>query len=237
MKKGLAIGAVALIAVAAAGFGAMGFGKKAVEPAATTTPATLATPVANTAADLAPLGVYAGTTTASGGFTGDILEGSPDAPVTIIEYASLTCPHCAAFHEETYKPLKAQYIDTGKVKFIYRDFPLNDPAMAATLVARCGGEDKYLAFIDVLMTQQAQWTRSDDMRRELLALAKFGGLSLEKVDSCLSDQALGQNVVDRTRAASEVFKVNSTPTLIINGVNHKGGRDFESLSKFIDGLL
>ncbi len=233
MKKGLAIGAVALVAVAVAGFGAMGFGTKSVEPT-TTTPATL---VGSTASDLAPTTVYAGTTTESGGFTGDVLEGSPDAPVMIIEYASLTCPHCAAFHNQTYKQLKTNYIDTGKVKFIYRDFPLNDPAMAATLVARCGGEDKYLAFIDVLLTQQAQWTRSEDMRRELLAMAKFGGLSLERVNACLSDQALGQSVVDRTRAASEVFKVNSTPTLIINGINHQGGRDYNSLSKYIDTLL
>jgi len=244
MNKGLLIGGAVIAVVALAGAGAMGLGTKGIDTDASA-PAALAAvqPVAAdaasdiTSADLASTGVYAGTVTPSGGFTGDVLEGSPDAPVTIIEYASLTCPHCASFHEQTYKQLKTEYIDTGKVKFIYRDFPLNNPAIAASIVARCGGEDKYLGFVDLFLTQQDKWTRAEDWMGALQQMAKIGGLTTDKINACLSDQALGQSIIDRYRAGSDVFKVNSTPTLIMDGKKYEGGNDFGSLSKAIDAKL
>jgi protein-disulfide isomerase len=240
MNKGLLIGGAVVAVVALAGAGAMGFGPKQ-EPAYI---AAQSQPAAQTVAassesmqDLAPTGAYAGTVTESGGFTGDVLEGDPDAPVTIIEYASLTCPHCAAFHEQTYKKLKTDYIDTGKVKFIYRDFPLNNPAIAASIIARCAGKDKYLAFVDLFLSQQDRWTRAQDWMGELQDMAKLGGLGTEQINACLSDKALGQNVIDRYRASSEVFKINSTPTILIDGKMHTGDRSFAGLSKAIDAKL
>lgn len=243
MNKSMIIGGVALVAAIAVGAGAMGFGTKTVAPVETgamSTPASegLLQKVASTdAGDLAPAGFYKGITTESGGFTGDVLEGSADATVTVIEYASLTCPHCASFHNQTYKKLKTEYIDTGKINFIYRDYPLNDPAMAATLIARCAGPDKYLAFIDLFLTQQSKWTSSQDLMGELRSMAKFGGLGDDRINECLRDRDLGQSVLDRMHAGTEAFKVNSTPTVIINGKNYSGGRDFGSMSKFIDGML
>ena len=243
MNMKILIGGAALVAVLALGAGAMSFGPTATLSESTASsssaaPEALLTPVASTSAeDLAPAGAYAGTTTESGGFTGDVVEGNPDSPVTIIEYASLTCPHCAAFHNQTYKRLKADYIDTGKIAFIYRDYPLNDPAMAATLIARCAGEEKYLAFIDLFLSQQDKWTRSQDLMGELRKMAKFGGLGEDKINKCLSDRALGQSVLDRMHAGTEAFKVNSTPTVVINGETYKGGRDFNTMAAAIDALL
>lgn len=244
MNKGFLIGGAVIAVVALAGAGAMGLGTKGVdrEASAPAAPAGVQQVAADagtdiTAADLAPAGVYAGATTPSGGFTGDVPEGSPDAPVTLIEYASLTCPHCAAFHEQTYKKLKTEYIDTGKVKFIYRDFPLNNPAIAASIVARCGGEGKYLGFVDLFLSQQDKWTRAEDWMGALQQLARIGGLTPEKINTCLSDQQLGQSIIDRYRAGSDVFKVNSTPTLIMDGKKYEGGNDFDALSKAIDAKL
>jgi len=243
MNKGILIGGAIFVVAALAGAGVMSLGTKGLDSTAAA-PAALAgstaTPVAATgvtAADLAPTGVYAGTTTASGGFTGDVLEGSPDAPVTIIEYASLTCPHCAAFHESIYKPLKESHIDTGKVNFIYRDFPLNNPAIAASIIARCGGEDRYLAFVDLFLSQQDRWTRAEDWMGELQNMAKLGGLGVDKINECLSDAPLGQSVIDRYRAGGDVFKVNSTPTLIIDGKTYTGALNKDALAAFIDAKL
>ena len=243
MNKGILIGGAIFAVAALAGAGAMSFGTKGVDAVANA-PATLAdttgvqTVAAEvTAADLAPVGVYAGTVTKSGGFTGDVLEGSPDAPVTIIEYASLTCPHCASFHERIYKPLKESHIETGKVNFIYRDFPLNNPAIAASIIARCGGEDRYLAFVDLFLSQQDQWTRAEDWMGALQDLAKLGGLGAGKINECLSDTPLGQSVIDRYRAGGDVFKVNSTPTIIVDGKTYTGNMSLNDLTAFIDGKL
>lgn len=242
MNKGILIGGGIFVIAALAGAGVMSLGTKGLDSTASA-PAALsgstAQPVAAdvTSATLAPLGVYPGTVTASGGFTGDVLEGSPDAPVTIIEYASLTCPHCAAFHEEIYKPLKESHIDTGKVNFIYRDFPLNNPAIAASIIARCGGEDRYLAFVDLFLSQQDQWTRAEDWMGELQKMARLGGLGADKINECLSDTPLGQSVIDRYRAGGDVFKVNSTPTLIIDGKTYTGALNKDALTAFIDAKL
>ena len=237
MNKGILIGGGIFIVAALAGAGVMNLATK--EPAA---PAGIADGaverVANvTAASLAPEGVYGGTVTASGGYTGDVLEGDPDAPVTIIEYASLTCPHCASFHRNVYPALKRDYIDTGKAKFIYRDFPLNNPAIAASVIARCGGEDRYLAFIDLFLTQQERWTRAEDWMGELQQMAKLGGLGTDKINECLSDQALGQSVIDRYRAASEAHGVNSTPTLVIDGRTYDGDLNPAALGEYIDARM
>ena len=238
MNSKTLIGAAVVAGAALVGYGAMSFTSTQAPQQAVSMEAPQATQVAaDGTAALAPIGVYEGVTTDSGGFTGDVLEGDADAPITIIEYASLTCPHCASFHTTAYPALKENYIDTGKVKFIYRDFPLNDPALAATMIARCGGEDKYLGFIDLMLKQQTRWTSSTDLLGALKGIAKLGGVSSAQVDACLSDQVLGQNVLDRARAGTEEFGISSTPSLVINGKLHEGGRDYASLAKAIDDLL
>jgi len=123
------------------------------------------------------------------------------------------------------------------VNFIYRDFPLNNPAIAASIIARCGGEDRYLAFVDLFLSQQDQWTRAEDWMGELQKMAKFGGLGIDKINECLSDTPLGQSVIDRYRAGGEVFKVNSTPTVIINGKPYEGALNIDALTAFIDKKL
>ncbi len=253
MNKGLLIGGAVVVAVALVGARAMGFGgSKMLDTTHLTggqsTPVasgsstsnrqvTAGSSTAESAEILASADPYPGKVTQSGGFTGDVVEGDPNAAITVIEYASLTCPHCAAFHSQTYKRLKADYIDTGKIKFIYRDYPLGNEALSASIIARCGGEDKFLAFIDLFLTQQERWTRSADWMGELQKMARFGGLTADKINACLADQELGQSVVNRTRAASQVFRVNSTPTVIINGDVYSGGRDFRSMSQALDSML
>jgi len=239
MNKGLLIGGAIVAIAAVAGWGAMSMMSQddAAQDRASLASGSSTGGGAVTSSDLAPLGIYAGTVTDSGGFTGDVLEGDADAPVTIIEYASLTCPHCASFHERIYKPLKTDYIDTGKVKFIYRDFPLNNPAIAASIIARCGGEDRYLAFVDLFMSQQDRWTRAEDWMGELQDMARIGGLSVEKINACLQDKALGQSVIDRYRAGSETFRVTATPTVLIDGRKYEGDMNPAALSEFIDGKL
>lgn len=236
MNKGLLIGGAIFAVAALAGAGAMGFATKSVTPE--TAPAALAQQVAETtSAELAPVGIYEGRVTESGGFTGDVAEGAADAPVTVIEYASLTCPHCATFHDTIYKSLKETHIDTGKIRFIYRDFPLNNPAIAASIVARCGGEDRYLAFVDLFLSQQDQWTRAQDWMGELQKMARLGGLGAERINACLSDTPLGQSIIDRYRAGQDVFGVNSTPTIIVDGEKYEGAMNASALGAYIDDRI
>jgi len=168
-------------------------------------------------ADADPTEPFAGELTESGGFTGDVVEGSPDAKVTVIEYASLTCPHCASFHKSIYNPMKPDYIDNGKIRFIYRDFPLDNFALAASVIARCGGEKRFVGMVDLLLDKQSQWRGADNVLDELKRLARLGGLGSEQIDACMSDQELGQSIVDRARQGQDVFDVSSTPTVLING--------------------
>ncbi len=194
-------------------------------------------PVDQGAAALAPTGVYAGAVTTSGGFTGDVAEGSATAPVTIIEYASLSCPHCARFHTGTYPALKSQYIDTGKVRFIMRDFPLNESAFAATIIARCGGAQSYLSFVHHYLSTQDSWAFGNDWLNQVETVGRQRGLDPQRIDACLKDGELFQSVNERRKAGAAVFGVNSTPSLVINGQRYDGRSDFNSLSQVIDSLL
>jgi protein-disulfide isomerase len=167
---------------------------------------------------------------------GDMSVGKADAPVTIVEYASMTCPHCANFHETTYPELKKRYIDTGKVRFVFREFPLDPLAAGAAMLARCAGKDKYFPLIETLFHQQRQWAVQKPLP-PLLALVKQAGFTEQSFNACLSDQKMLNAInAERTRA-SEKFGVNSTPTLFINGKVHKGGASIEDLAKIIDPLL
>ena len=233
MKRTIIYGTALVAAFGIAGFGAMSMttGASSSSPPANT----VDEPVArNTTAALLPV---AGKTTESGGFTGDVVEGKADAKLTIIEYTSFTCPHCRAFHEDIYTPLKADYIDTGKIRFIYRDFPLDNPSLAASIVSRCGGEEKYLGFVDLFMTQQERWRTSGDVFGELKEMAKLGGLGGDQIDFCLGDVELGQSIVDRAQIAETAFDVNATPTILINGERYAGRLTLEAFKAQLDARL
>lgn len=170
---------------------------------------------------------------------GDMVMGAADAPVTLIEYASLTCPHCAAFQVDTFPKLKSAYIDTGLVKYIYRDFPLDRIALSAAMLARCAGPERYFAFIDVFFKQQANWASGNDPNQMVTALkrlARLGGMSEEQADTCLKNKEVQDSILAMRLAGEKQFQVNSTPTLVINGKAHPGALSFEELDKILKPL-
>jgi protein-disulfide isomerase len=175
----------------------------------------------------------------------DLVEGKADAPVTIIEYASMTCPHCANFHKGTYPELKTKYIDTGKVRFIFREFPLDELAVAGSMLARCAATEKDdraaapekgLAMISVLFNSQDKWAVKDPIP-PLLQIAKQAGFTQATFDECLKDQKLYEAILAVRERASKDYKVESTPTLFINGKVQKGGASIEEMDKLIQPFL
>jgi len=162
----------------------------------------------------------------------DLVEGKADAPVTIIEYASMTCPHCAAFSKATFPQLKTKYIETGKVRFIFREFPLDELAVAASMLARCAGGEKSIALIDVLFASQDKWAVRDPIPA-LLQISKQAGFTQASFDQCLKDQTLYNNILAMRERGSKDYKVESTPTLFINGKMQKGGASIEELEKLM----
>jgi protein-disulfide isomerase len=166
----------------------------------------------------------------------DIPLGAKDAPVTIIEYASMTCPHCARFEAETFPALKAKYIDTGKVRYIMREFPLDRLAAAAFMLARCAGPEKYNPLIETLFAQQQKWAVRDPLP-PLLAIVKQAGFTEESFQSCINDTALLNKVQQMRDIGSRKFKVDSTPTFFINGERHGGELTIEQIDKIIAPML
>lgn len=163
--------------------------------------------------------------------------GQADAPVTIQEYASLGCPHCAHFHQETLPQIKKDYIDTGKVKLIFNDFPLGTPALAASMIARCAGPDRYLGFVDIFFRAQAQWSRADNPLAALKKIARFGGLSGDDVEACLKQQNLIDHIQKTAGAASEEHGINSTPSFLVNGEMISGSQPYATFKDAIDKAL
>lgn len=170
---------------------------------------------------------------------GDVVLGAANSPVTIIEYASMSCGHCAEFHKTIYPKLKADYIDTNKVRYIFREFPLDIKAAAGAMLARCVGKDdpkKYHAIVDILFATQNDWVLKDTSK-ELLRVAKQTGMSDETFNACLSNQSMLDALKKGQDEAYEKFKVNSTPTFFVNGTKLKGGATLEDFKKLIDPNL
>jgi protein-disulfide isomerase len=163
--------------------------------------------------------------------------GNPDAPVTIIEYASLTCPHCAQFHNEVLPELKERYIAPGKVRLIYRDFPLDQVALAAAALAHCAGPDRYFSMLDVMFETQSNWARESDPIAALKRLGKLGGLSEERMQACLDDQQLTDGILQTRLEGQNQYEIGSTPTFVIDGKTYSGSRDVEDFSELLDPLL
>lgn len=163
--------------------------------------------------------------------------GKEDAPVTIVEYASMTCGHCANFHKNTLPEIKKQYIDTGKVRMIFREFPLDPVSAAGFMLARCAPEEKYFDVMDALFADQRAWAFTNDPYNSMLNFSKQLGFTQESFEACLTNQSLldGVNAV-RDKGGNE-FKVDSTPTFFINGEKVSGALSFEEMSKIIDKNL
>jgi protein-disulfide isomerase len=175
----------------------------------------------------------------------DIMLGKADAPVTFIEYASMTCPHCAHFSQTTFPAFKTKYVDSGKVHFIFREFPLDELAVAASMLVRCAATgadktkvdgEKAMAMIEVLFNSQDKWEAKNPIP-PLQQIAKQAGITDKMFDECLKDQKLYNDILAVRERASKEYKVESTPTLFVNGKMIKGGVEIDELDKAIEPLL
>lgn len=163
--------------------------------------------------------------------------GNANAPVTIVEYMSMTCPHCANFHNETFDAIKAKYIDTGKVRFIVREFPFDPRAAAAFMLARCAPEGQYFPMISMLFKQQQQWAAAENGREALLQMSKLAGFTQESFEACLTNQKLLDDVNAVMQRGAKEFGVQSTPTFFVNGEHYSGDMSVDVMSALIDSKL
>jgi len=163
--------------------------------------------------------------------------GSVHAPVLIIEYASLSCGHCATFHNEVLPKIKEQFIDTNKVRFVYRDYPLNAPALRAAQLSQCIDKDKYYGFLGVLFKSQNSWAFNRNYMDILKNIAKIAGIEQAEFTKCVNDKALQEKIIKATKDAGQFLEVESTPTLFINGVKYDGKRNIEEISAYINKVL
>lgn len=166
----------------------------------------------------------------------DRILGNADAPITIIEYASLTCPHCAHFTNEVLPELKKKWIDTGKVKLVLRDFPLDEPALRAAMIARCAPPDRFYAYVDTFFATQDKWVMAKDYREALARIVKLGGMSQNEFDNCLKNTDLENKILEGRLVASKELDVNATPTFFINGTKFAGAPTVEEFDKALSAL-
>jgi protein-disulfide isomerase len=164
----------------------------------------------------------------------DVVLGKADAKITVFEYASLTCPHCADFETKTFPKVQKDWIDTGKVRWVFRDFPFDPIALKAHVVAHCGGPDKFYGLIEVFYAQQRNWFRSDADASvaELTKLTKFAGVSDAQVKACLADTKLSTLVVTNRQSGDDAG-VDSTPTFFINGSKSTGFKEYDEFQKLL----
>jgi len=176
-----------------------------------------------------------------GAVPGDMTLGSPKAPITMIEYAAPMCPHCARFNEEIIPHLRADYIDKGKVFYIFRVFPIGAADVPAEALARCQPADNYFQFIDLLFRNQAKWDPENgvtDVHGGLIAVSRIAGMSAEQVDACMNNQDEQKRIMAVAQDASTRYGVTGTPTLVINGdVQQAGGMPWTELKAKLDSLL
>ena len=224
-----AIPAVALLAACSdSGEQAKAADVKPADPATPAKPAAVQVPESQGNVDMAEL--------LKPGALPDKQLGKDDAKVTIVEYASMTCPHCAHFAETTFPDLKKKYIDTGKARYILREFPFDPSAEAGFMLARCA-KDNYFPMVDVLFAQQANWVGVSNTKDALLQISKLAGFTQESFEACLTDQKLLDDVRSVQKRGANEFKVDSTPTFFINGKTYKGAMSIEEMSAIIDPLL
>lgn len=162
---------------------------------------------------------------------GDRVLGSAEAPITIVEYASFTCPHCATFANKVLPEVKKNWVETGKAKLVYRDFPLDRVAYEAAMLARAVPADRYFAFVEVLFAQQEKWATAQDPRAALGQLARLAGLGATDIEAAFANQAVGDAILAQRLEAAEKLKVDSTPTLFVNGLKIAEHGTYEGFAK------
>lgn len=168
----------------------------------------------------------------------DNILGEADAPVTIVEYSSLTCPHCANFHKLTVPELKEKYVKTGKVRYVIREFPLDQLAFAAAAIARCAGKEKFFPFTTALYKNQSTWAVGDgSAAQRLFDMAKQVGFTQEAFNTCLGNKEVIDHIQESRRRGSEDYGVNSTPTIFVNGKKVEGGNSLSDLEKAMEPYL
>jgi protein-disulfide isomerase len=168
---------------------------------------------------------------------GDMTLGNPDAPVTLIEYASMTCSHCANFNEFTFQKLKENYIDTGKIFYVFREFPLDRYALEASLMARCAGEDKYFEIVDRLFREQRTWITQQNISAAIRAIGRDYGVDSKKYDACQSDEKLLARIGAKVTEAQKRYGVRGTPAIIINGKLLEAGPSYPNVAAAIDDAM
>jgi protein-disulfide isomerase len=161
----------------------------------------------------------------------DRILGKPDAAVTIIEYASLTCPHCAAFERETLPQVEKNWIETGKAKLVYRDYPLDALALKASVLTRCAPPERYFGFVKVLFESQTSWARAGDVDAALLRIAKLGGMTDEQFQACMKNDTLQNKILGERLIGEKDLKVDSTPTFFVNGRKLVGEQPYETFNQ------
>ena len=164
---------------------------------------------------------------------GDRALGNPNAPVTVIEYVSLTCPHCAAFHRDVFPRVKREYIDTGKIRFIVREFPIGRSAGNAAIANRCAPEDKYFALLSALLARQSEWVSQEVRLDAIYGVAKSVGMSRETFDKCLANQSM-IDALDEVKQRGRKFGVIGTPTFFANGRKAQGATTYEEFKALVD---
>ena len=163
--------------------------------------------------------------------------GNKDAKITVIEYASMTCVHCANFHKQVYPKIKKNYIDTNKIKFIFRDFPLDKQALFGSVLAKCAPKDKYFDFVKLILTNQKKWISNDDaFMNKLQHIGKLAGLNENKINSCFKDEKLVDNIIKTRSIGEKKYNINSTPSLIINEKKYSA-MSYENFEKIIENLI
>ena len=169
----------------------------------------------------------------------DFVLGNKNAPVTIIEYASLSCSHCASFHKNTMPKLFDEYIDTGKVKLVFRDFPLNFPALMGSMLLQCVDQDIRYEYLTALFVLQSAWVKPEVeiVQKELFKIMQVGGMKKDKFDQCLNNKDLEEKILKDLISAQKEFSINTTPSFLINGTMLPGNKSFKDFKKIIDKIL
>ena len=167
----------------------------------------------------------------------DRFVGKEDAPIQVIEYASMTCGHCAAFEKSTYPQIKENYIDTGKVRFVMRPMPWDNRALAVSLIAMCAPRDQYENFVSAFFSTQTQWATSKTFLEDVKKIARLGGMDGDMVEKCVADPDLRKVVDAGIEMGTKTLEVQATPTFFINGEKVEGALPYAELANYLDEML
>jgi len=234
------IAVILVLAVAGYGLGVMNMKKE--EPAETPAPeqtTTVEEPTSNVTTDAAQApkateSAPSATSTLLAPRADDVILGQADAPVTIVEYSSLSCPHCAHFHNEDLAKLEEKYIDTGKAKLVIRNFPLNAPALKGALLVSCVKPEDKPKFVKVLFSMQEKWAFSNSYLDSLKQIAAVGGVSEEAFTACMNDKAKEDTIIKEVEEATKALNITGTPTFFINGSKFEGHPDAEGMGEAVE---